>query len=74
MFITAAEAVAEQVTEQDFENGLIYPRVKDILEVSVNVAVRIAEKIFESGLAGVKKPKDIRNFIKRKMFIPMYKR
>jgi malate dehydrogenase (oxaloacetate-decarboxylating)(NADP+) len=73
MFITAAEAVAEQVTEQDFENGLIYPRVKDILEVSVNVAVRIAEKIFESGLAGVKKPKDIRNFIKRKMFIPMYK-
>ncbi len=73
MFITAAEAVAEQVTPSDFENGLIYPQVKDILKVSINVAVRIAEKIFETGLAGVKKPYDIREFIISKMYIPAYK-
>ncbi len=72
MFITAAEAVAEQVTQEDFENGLIYPQVKDILKVSVNVAVKIAEQIFASGLAGVKKPEDIRAFIKSKMFVPAY--
>ena len=73
MFITAAEAVAEQVTPSDFGKGLIYPQVKDIMNVSINVAVRVAEQIFASGLAGVKKPKDIRTFIKRKMFIPTYK-
>ena len=54
MFVTAAEAVAEQVTEEDFAKGLIYPQVDNILEVSYNVAVRVAEKIFKSGLAGVK--------------------
>jgi len=72
MFITAAEAVAEQVTQDDFENGLIYPQVKDILKVSINVAVKIAEQIFASGLAGVEWPKDIQAFIKSKMYIPNY--
>jgi malate dehydrogenase (oxaloacetate-decarboxylating)(NADP+) len=73
MFITAAEAVAEQVTQEDFEKGLIYPQVKDIMKVSLNVAVKIAEEIFADGLSGVKKPKDIRAFIQRKMFVPEYK-
>jgi malate dehydrogenase (oxaloacetate-decarboxylating)(NADP+) len=71
--LTAAEAVAEQVTQDDFKMGLIYPRVNDILKVSFNVAVRVAEQIFESGLAGVKKPDNIREFIKSKMYIPAYK-
>ena len=73
MFIIAAEAVAEQVTMEDFEMGLIYPQVKDILKVSLNVAVRVAEEIFATGLAGIEKPEDIRAFIKSKMFVPMYK-
>lgn len=72
MFITAAEAVAEQVTQKDFENGLIYPSVKDILNVSVNVAIKVAEVIFESGLAGVERPNDIRAFVKSKMYHPLY--
>ena len=72
MFITAAEAVAEQVTQKDFENGLIYPSVKDILKVSVNVAVKIAEVIIASGLAGVEKPDDLRAFVKSKMYVPLY--
>jgi malate dehydrogenase (oxaloacetate-decarboxylating)(NADP+) len=72
MFVTAAEAVAEQVTDADFEKGLIYPRVANILEVSYNVAIKVAEKIFESGLAGVEKPLDIKAFIKSKMYEPKY--
>ena len=74
MFITAAEAVAEQVTENDFENGLIYPRVNDIMKVSLNVAVKVAEQIFNGGLAGVERPDDIRAFIKSKMYEPVYTR
>lgn len=73
MFITAAEAVAEQVTQNDFEMGLIYPSVKNILKVSVNVAIKITEVIFESGLAGVEKPNDITAFVKSKMYVPMYR-
>lgn len=73
MLLTAAEAVAEQVTSADFEKGLIYPSVADILKVSENVAVKIAEEIFDSGLAGVERPQNICNFIKSKMYIPEYK-
>jgi malate dehydrogenase (oxaloacetate-decarboxylating)(NADP+) len=72
MLLTAAEAVAEQVTQEDFEIGLIYPHVNDILQVSVNVAEKVAEQIFNSGLAGVERPEDIRAFIKSKMYEPAY--
>lgn len=72
MFVTAAEAVAEQITEENFANGLIYPLINNILEVSYNVAIKVAEQIFESGLAGIKKPKDVRTFIKSKMYEPKY--
>lgn len=73
MLITAAEGVAEQVTQEDFEKGLIYPNVNDILKVSVNVAEKIAQEIFKSGLAGVERPADIRSFITSKMYSPAYK-
>jgi len=73
MFITAAEAVAEQITQEDFNNGLIYPRIDSILQVSLNVAIKITEQIFDMGLARVEKPKDIKAFIKSKMYEPTYK-
>ncbi|MBE0571052.1 MAG: NAD-dependent malic enzyme [Ignavibacteriaceae bacterium] len=73
MLLTASEAVAEQITEEDFAKGLIYPPVKNIREVSINVAVKVAEEIFRSGLARIKKPKNIRKFIKSKMYEPVYK-
>ena len=72
MFITAAEAVAEQVTAKDFENGLIYPSVNDILKVSVNVAIKVAEVIFDNGLANIERPVDIKAFVKSKMYVPLY--
>ena len=73
MLLTASEAVAEQITEEDFSKGLIYPPIKNIREVSINVAVKVAEEIFRSGLARVKKPKNIGKFIKGKMYEPVYK-
>jgi len=72
MLLVAAEGVAEQVTLEDFESGLIYPHVNDIAEVSLNVAVRVAEEIFNSGLAGVKRPNNIKSFLKSTMYVPLY--
>jgi malate dehydrogenase (oxaloacetate-decarboxylating)(NADP+) len=72
MFITAAEGVAEQVSQSDFEKGLIYPHINDIMKVSIHVAVKVAEVIFESGLARVDRPADIRAFIKSMMYVPLY--
>lgn len=73
LFLVAAEAVAEQVSKEDFDKGLIYPHVNTILKISVNVAIKIAEEIFRSNLAGIEKPKDLAEFVKSKMYEPVYK-
>jgi malate dehydrogenase (oxaloacetate-decarboxylating)(NADP+) len=72
MLLTAAEAVASQVTNEDFEKGLIYPHVDDILRVSMKVAEKVAEHIFDNGLANVERPENISDFIKSKMYVPSY--
>jgi malate dehydrogenase (oxaloacetate-decarboxylating)(NADP+) len=46
--------------------------VRDIRKVSVNVAVRIARVIFESGLAGVKRPSNVRKLVEQRMYRPVY--
>ena len=61
------------ITQEDFENGLIYPNVNDILKVSIAVAIKVAEEIFNSGLAGIERPGNIADFIKSKMYVPDYK-
>jgi malate dehydrogenase (oxaloacetate-decarboxylating)(NADP+) len=72
MFICAAEALAEQVTDEMFETGLIFPQISDILKVSINVAVKVARYVFANGLARVPEPKDIDKFIKSKVYYPGY--
>ncbi|MCW3090830.1 MAG: NAD-dependent malic enzyme, partial [Ferruginibacter sp.] len=72
LFITASIALAEQVTDEDFESGLIYPPIHKISDVALHIAVRVATKVFELGLAGVDKPADIVSFVKSKLYQPVY--
>ena len=57
MFIAAARAVAEQVTQADLDVGLIYPPQSEILKTQIHAARRVAEVIFARGLAGVRSPR-----------------
>lgn len=72
MFILAAQALSEQVTEKYLEVGLIYPPQKDILPVSLQVAAKVAEYIFDNGLARVERPTDIVAYIQEKTYVPEY--
>ena len=72
MFIVAAKAVAEQVTEESLATGLIYPPQSRILEASLHVARRIAEYIFGKGLARVPRPDDIEAHIRACAYRPVY--
>jgi len=72
MFIVAARAVAEQVTEANLANGLIYPPISNILDASLHVAERVAAHIFDKGLARVARPKDIGAFIRARAYRPVY--
>ena len=72
MFIVAARAVAEQVTEESLDMGLIYPPQSRILEASLHVAGRIAEYIFDKQLARVPRPDDIHAHIRACAYRPVY--
>src|SRR5206468_10506645 len=73
MFIAAASGVAEQVTPSDIAVGLVYPTVSGILGTELRVAARVAEVIFERGLARAERPRDILAFIREKAYIPRYR-
>jgi malate dehydrogenase (oxaloacetate-decarboxylating)(NADP+) len=73
MFLCAARSVAEQVTQQHLDMGLIYPPQSDILNASRYVAEKVAALIFEQNLAGVPRPRDIGEFIRSKVYRPAYR-
>jgi malate dehydrogenase (oxaloacetate-decarboxylating)(NADP+) len=74
MFIVAAEAVAEQVTDENLAVGLIYPPQSRILDVSLRVAERVATYIFDQGLARVSRPQEIGALIRSRVYRPVYPR
>lgn len=72
MFIVAAKAVAEQVTQDNLDVGLIYPPQSNILDASLHTAAKIAEHIFEKGLARVSRPADIEAHVRAMAYKPTY--
>jgi len=72
MFVVAARAVAEQVTEENLSMGLIYPPQSHILNASLHVAERIAAYIFDQGLARVPRPDDVGALIRARVYRPLY--
>ncbi len=72
MFIIAAKAVAEQVTEENLASGLIYPPQSSILDASLHVAERVATYIFDKGLARAPRPRDIGTLIRERAYRPVY--
>jgi len=72
MFIVAARAIADQVSEEDLAVGLIYPPHSEIRDVSLRVAERVATAIFDQGLARVPRPDDIGALIRARAYRPVY--
>ena len=72
MFIVAAHALSNQVTEANLKVGLIYPPQGDILTVSLKVAAAVASYIFDNGLASVERPANVEAFIAAKAYTPTY--
>jgi malate dehydrogenase (oxaloacetate-decarboxylating)(NADP+) len=72
MFSEAARALAAQVADTDLYRGSLFPSLKQIREVSANIAVAVAEVAFRDGLAGVERPRDMLAHVKSKMWDPQY--
>ena len=72
MFIAAAQAVADQVSGDEIHSGLLYPPQSNILQTEITTAERVAQIIFDRGLAGVKRPKDLRRYLEEQLYKPEY--
>jgi len=71
-FIAAAQATADQVGPSLRAKGMLFPGQANILETEVTTATRVAEFMFEQGLAQVERPRDIRSWIEGQLYTPHY--
>ena len=72
MWIAAARGSADQVDQAARDAGMLYPSQSRILEIEITTATRVAEHIFDRGLATVGRPDDIRAWIKDMTYTPAY--
>lgn len=71
-FIVAAQAMADQVDSDLRDAGRLFPTQSNILETEVTTATRVAEFMFDSGLAQATRPADIRAWIEGMLYRPSY--
>ena len=72
MFLAAAKTLGEAASQSDFKIGRLYPAIKDIRRVSLEIAVAVAEVAYHSGLARQPRPGDLETFIRPQMYTPHY--
>ena len=72
MFFVAAKTLASLVTDDDIAMGRVYPDLQRIREVSAKIAVAVAEVAFARGLSGMKRPRDIAEYVLGQMYQPIY--
>lgn len=74
MLLAASEALAAQVTQENFEKGLIYPPFTNIRKISAHIAANVAAKAYELGLATrLPQPKDLVKYAESCMYSPSYR-
>lgn len=72
MFIEAARATADQVSDQQREMGLLFPPQSNILETEIRTAERVAKIIFDRDLARAQRPADINHWLRSQLYKPEY--
>ncbi|XAR70835.1 Malate dehydrogenase (oxaloacetate-decarboxylating) (NADP(+)) [Bertholletia excelsa] len=73
LLLAASEALAAQVTDENYENGLIYPPFSNIRQISARIAAEVAAKSYELGLASrLPRPKDLIKCAESCMYSPVY--
>lgn len=72
MFLEAARVLAAQVSEDDLAAGTIYPPLATIRQVSLAIAVAVAEQAWAEGLAQDERSANVEHMIAGLMYDPNY--
>ena len=71
MFIKAARATADQVTDNQLKMGMLFPPQSNVLDTEVRTAESVARLVFERNLARVDPaPKDINAWLRAMLYKP----
>ncbi|KAL4572265.1 hypothetical protein LXL04_019035 [Taraxacum kok-saghyz] len=74
MLLAASEALANQVTQEHYDKGMIYPPLTGIRNISANIAAKVAEKAYDLGLATrLPRPANLLKFAESCMYTPNYR-
>ncbi len=72
MFLAAAKTLAQCVNKEELELGMVYPKLTRIRDVSLKIAVAVAQTAFEQGLTTLKRPLDLQAYVASHMYDPKY--
>ncbi|WP_185234876.1 NAD-dependent malic enzyme [Teredinibacter franksiae] len=72
MLISAAERLALSVSQQQIDSGCLYPPLRDIREVSANIAEAVAESALRSGLIDGELREDFAEYVRAEQYDPNY--
>ncbi|XP_061531506.1 NADP-dependent malic enzyme [Phycodurus eques] len=73
VFLTAAKALADLVTEKDLSEGRLYPPLSSMREVSLMLAVKIIEYAYEHNMATLRpEPSDKEAYVRSLVFTTDY--
>jgi malate dehydrogenase (oxaloacetate-decarboxylating)(NADP+) len=70
IFLAAARTLAGLVTPEDLARGSLYPPLRNIRQISLEIAVRVAETAHRMKLARAKRPRNLRQAIADFMYDP----
>jgi len=72
MFLVAARTLADLVSDEDLSVGSIYPALQNIREVSLQIAIAVAEEVVASNYSSIQKPSNMKQMIEDYMYEPTY--
>jgi len=73
MFLAAARSLADQVTQQEIDQGALYPSLSRVREVSAHLAAAVAKVAYEQDMATKERPQDLFAYVSSFMYEPNYR-
>ena len=72
MFLTAAQVLANSVTDSELSDGSIYPKLTRVRQVSHAIAVAVCRIAVQEGLTDAELPEGVEEFVRLLMYEPDY--
>jgi malate dehydrogenase (oxaloacetate-decarboxylating)(NADP+) len=70
LFLVAARTLARLVRQKDLGEGALYPPLGEIRKISLSIAVAVATRAYDLGLARARRPRDVRAAVAKLMYRP----